>query len=523
MKHTGVIYTPEYIVRFILEKLEPSFSSFKSINILEPSCGDGVFIPLIHQSFSASNITVDAVEIDKTTCEGLKKHIDNKFITNLINTDFITYKSESKYDLIIGNPPYINRKHLKNEQSDSLDTFALNFSFLENRKIRNIWAAFILKSEGLLTEKGVLAFLLPAEILQVTHAKYIQDFLKNSFERVDVLYFKKMIFEDAEQDAVLLIAKKYVEITEKPGLFISELTTKNNQVISKRAKKFKPVLPNKWTSHTLTNYESSMLSRFLKDFNKLEKYATSSAGIVTAANNFFIVSRETVKKYDLGNYTKPIIKNGAYINGSIALTSSDWNALYDKNAPCYLLDFSGKKIHENAQKYLDIGIEQEIENRYKCRQRKRWYEVPSVWHSEGLFFKRSHFYPKLIHNENSILATDSAYRVSMLNGYDMKSLIFSFYNSMTLSFAEILGRSYAGGVLELTPNEFRSSPIPYTDINNVDFDLFKSNFSSKSNISDILNLNDNVILKNKYDLSQKDIVTLTNIRKKLIKNRLKKN
>lgn len=42
-------------------------------------------------------------------------------------------------------------------------------------------------------------------------------------------------------------------------------------------------------------------------------------------------------------------------------------------------------------------------------------------------------------------------------------VVLCFHNSMTFAFAEILGRSYGGGVLELMPTEAEKLPIPVTD------------------------------------------------------------
>ena len=92
---------------------------------------------------------------------------------------------------------------------------------------------------------------------------------------------------------------------------------------------------------------------------------------------------------------------------------------------------------------------------------------------------------------------------------------------MTLSFAEILVRSYAGGVLELTPNEFRSSPLPYIAISSSDFEAFKKSFSAKQNISDILKQNNCEILKGAYNMSSKEISTLETIRLKFLNKRLR--
>jgi hypothetical protein len=71
-----------------------------------------------------------------------------------------------------------------------------------------------------------------------------------------------------------------------------------------------------------------------------------------------------------------------------------------------------------------------------------------------------HDFPKFIINEAKALATDSAYLVTAKKDIDINSLVLLFYNSLTLVFSEINGRFYGGGVLELTPNEFKKLPIP---------------------------------------------------------------
>ena len=97
--------------------------------------------------------------------------------------------------------------------------------------------------------------------------------------------------------------------------------------------------------------------------------------------------------------------------------------------------------------------------RYKCQRRKPWYRIPIVEAGDGLFFKRAHIVPRLCVNEARVLATDTAYQIRMKDEFSIRGLCFSFYNSVTLLFAEIEGRFYGGGVLELTPEEFRGLPL----------------------------------------------------------------
>ena len=109
--------------------------------------------------------------------------------------------------------------------------------------------------------------------------------------------------------------------------------------------------------------------------------------------------------------------------------------------------------------FLLSGEQQGLPLRYKCSRRKIWYEVPLMKQTEGFFFKRSHHFPRLCINRASVLVTDTAYRVTMKDKHTIEGLCYSFYNSLTLLFAEIDGRFYGGGVLELTPSEFKGLPI----------------------------------------------------------------
>ncbi len=45
-----------------------------------------------------------------------------------------------------------------------------------------------------------------------------------------------------------------------------------------------------------------------------------------------------------------------------------------------------------------------------------------------------------------------------------------------MCFAELFGRYYGGGVLELIPSEFKRLPLPYTSISLQEFESFKKRF-----------------------------------------------
>ena len=64
------------------------------------------------------------------------------------------------------------------------------------------------KLQDFLKENGKLGFVLPAELLQVSHAKLIREFLIKNYEKISIVSFKKLVFDTIQQDVVLLLCQK---------------------------------------------------------------------------------------------------------------------------------------------------------------------------------------------------------------------------------------------------------------------------------------------------------------------------
>ena len=109
--------------------------------------------------------------------------------------------------------------------------------------------------------------------------------------------------------------------------------------------------------------------------------------------------------------------------------------------------------------YVRVGEKQKLHKRYKCRVRTPWYTVPSVYATEVGMLKRSHHTPRLILNALGAYSTDTAYRVRCRK-VSARRLVSCFLNPLTALSAELEGRHYGGGVLELVPSEIECLAIP---------------------------------------------------------------
>jgi hypothetical protein len=121
---------------------------------------------------------------------------------------------------------------------------------------------------------------------------------------------------------------------------------------------------------------------------------------------------------------------------------------------------SRNSFSESVRTYLEFGEQQKLQARYKCRVREPWYTVPSVYVAPMAMLKRAHHFPRLVLNSAKAYTTDTAYRIRPLGANKAENLAFSFVNSLTLLTAELEGRHYGGGVLELVPSEIERLLIP---------------------------------------------------------------
>jgi adenine-specific DNA-methyltransferase len=137
--------------------------------------------------------------------------------------------------------------------------------------------------------------------------------------------------------------------------------------------------------------------------------------------------------------------------------------------------------------------------------------------------KRCHLFPKLVVNEMGAYSTDTAYRIRLNEEFiDKKEgLAFSFLNSFTLLHAEILGRHYGGGVLELVPSEIERLPIPLYNPSIAEFETLDQMVRSSASQSDILDYVDNLVLHKFLGLSRPDIKLLRKAHLRLQNRRLR--
>lgn len=513
-KETGSFYTPqkliEYMINYVSSRVDPK-------SILEPSAGDGRFA----NHLKKFNAPISLIEFDKSKTESLQETYGK--YCNIVCDDFIKYSlcHNEKYDLIIGNPPYIAKKNIPENQFSESEKIIEYFK-IDKSVLQNLWVAFVLSSLKMLSDTGTIFFVLPFEFLQVQYAEKLRAFLETKFNTIEIITFEERIFEDIEQDVCLVYLAN--ERQDKPYIKYSTLISAENPQITFESVIMRNKPLKKWSNCILNDEETEALINLSKRFTKINDVGEISPGIVTGANSFFILPKDEIDKLKVPNeYILPVITKSTTIPSLLVFGQTDFENIISKKNRTHLLNLSKLKDADFSQElknYIKSGEDKKTNEGYKCKKRKRWYDVPIVKNGDACFFKRYHYLPRVIANTDKIHSTDIIYNIRFNTAYEAQSFAFCFYNSLTLALCEYNGRFYGGGVGELVPSEFKQLAIPYKTIAQKHIDHLDSLLRQNSQINDIIDYVDDIVLD---QLTDKEKSLLQNIRMRYIERRMKNN
>ncbi|PTQ61210.1 N-6 DNA methylase [Sphingomonas aurantiaca] len=521
-KKTGSFFTPDPLAVSIVNHLALTLNASKqsSLAVLEPSVGNGAFVTALSKTKTIQNrvsilhgVDIEPAFVD--ACEDIALTVPE---VRFFREDFIDFQGrESGYDIIIGNPPYVSYKHLSAEKVNGARAI-FNENGLAKGDFRNLWTLFLLKSASLLKDDGIMAFVLPKEVVYVNHAGWLRSRLLRDFTRVEVFVFDELHFEHAVQDVAVIFCYRN---HDSAGFYVGEGKGGSINPSDLRLIEIDKFYGSKWSQFKISDLDNGLLSRCTTGFFPVQKYCIAVAGIVPAANDFFVIDASKVEELEAKSFVRKIVSKSNYLGKDLVLNDQVMNRIVDAGLPAFLL--TGYDFDEpptGISEYLKAGEDLALDQRYKMVRRNPWHRIPGIWSSDAVFFKRIGELPKFVLNDVAALVTDTAYRVTALEGVDLRSLIFSFYNSATMVAAELQGRTYGGGVLELTPNEFKRLPVPFSRVSETEFQEFVAHIKTHS-FSDALARQDDYLLP-RAGVSNADIAAIQQVRHELYVKRLKK-
>ena len=206
---TSAYFTRKDIAYSVIKDL-PELKKKKKIRILEPSVGVGNFVPLLFEKYeNKDEVILDVCDIDNNSLQILKTilskiTVPKNFKINFKHTDFLLWNCKTKYDIVVGNPPY--GKVTKNKELLDLYKFKT-----QNSDTNNIFSYFIEKSLRL---GNFVSLIVPKSLLNAPEFNKTRNVLK-SCDLKKICDYGEKAFKGVKIETVSFLCSSSVSKSDK--------------------------------------------------------------------------------------------------------------------------------------------------------------------------------------------------------------------------------------------------------------------------------------------------------------------
>jgi len=467
-KARGAFFTPTAVSAFITR-----WAVRKSTDrVLEPSCGEAAFLLEVGARLWELGLReriasqLHGIEIHGPSAGQARKRLESSGLEAQITVgDFFDFADNAKYDAVVGNPPYIRYQdfagtaRLKALKAASAQDVSLT-------KLASSWAAFTVHAAGFLKPDGRLGLVLPAELLSVNYAAPVRAFLLRRFSRIRLVLFRERIFPGVSEEVVLLLAEGRGPIQHFEVFHAGKLADIEDREAISWA--LVPIdFDGKWSIALLRGEASDSYDRLagdVKSFVPLLHWGDPTLGMVTGNNKYFTLTRDQARSWGLGeDELLTISPPGSRHLRGLSFSLQDWQRLCDIGQPVFLFRPLADRLSSAAEAFVKAGEEEGIQEAYKCRVRRPWWRVPLVPAPHLFLTYMNHDAPRLVANGAGARHLNSVHGLRLREGarsLGVELLPLAMLNSVTLLGAELVGRSYGGGILKVEPKEADRLPVP---------------------------------------------------------------
>lgn len=463
-KLRGGFYSPDALVDVCLDRAFDLAGGREHLRVLEPSAGDGGFVRGLGRHPLAGHVsTVTAVEIvPEEAAKTGRSLADAGLAGGVLNGSVLDPSMlDQGYDVAIGNPPFVRFQFVPPEDRSHIDELGRRIG-VPFKGVSNLWIPVLLTALSNLRDGGAFSFIIPAECFTGLSARAVRTWLGQHATQLRVDLFPPKSFPGVLQEVVILSGQITRGSAHGAKVFVYDHAQQDSwrHLLDEDAPTWTGLLLR--PDH-LDAVDAALGSTGVLRFSEVAKLSVAT---VTGANDYFCVDEATRALFELDEWSRPLLDRVRHARGLI-YSVEDQEANLADGHPAWLLDSSlAPEPTEGARAYISNGEARGLHTRYKTRIRTPWWRVPVVRPGTLMLSKRSNHYPRLIQNAVGAVTTDTIYQGSPLPAFEgrERDIVGSFHNSLTLLTAEMYGRSFGGGVLELVPSEVASLALPLVSV-----------------------------------------------------------
>lgn len=317
-KLNGAFFTPTYVVDFIIKELKPK----ENDKCLDPSCGCGAFLiglvehfqkkygktikQTVQENIFGSDILDYNVKRAKTILSILgllNKEVIEEMDFNIYHQDSLKAKWNEKFEIIVGNPPYVKFQDLSNENRLFLTD---NWKTISNGTF-NLYFAFFELGYNLLKENGQLGYITPNNYFTSLAGQSLRQYFLNKkcVNRI-VDFSHKKVFDAQTYTAISFVNKQindhilYDKISNEQACseFLVNANGSPNYIKSLNVKKWR----------LLRTKEQENIQIIENIGTPIKQLFNIAVGIATLKDEVFFVNSD----FEQNGYLTKITENGTF-------------------------------------------------------------------------------------------------------------------------------------------------------------------------------------------------------------------
>jgi len=390
--------------------------------------------------------------------------IQEQFLTaDFLSTDPAAFGG-ARFDVVLGNPPYV--RHHWVPKKFELQRLVGDGLAISARA--NYWVYFVVHACRFLRKGGRMALVLPGSLLTADYAAPVRRLLRSHFSEVLLVLLRDRLFEGVQETSVVLLAAGFGTCGDDVRLCTADHVAALAYACRSWRGIGRPVGPGcgSWGGAALDSKALDLYSRIRSDsgLTALRNVAKVKIGTVTGCNSFFVLSADRARELDLpGQVLRPIVSRASYVRG-LTFRAVDFSALIGNGAAAYLFVADAEeKIPARIKRYIETAEAEGISTRYKCVRREPWWQLDEPEIPDAFLHYMAGTAPHLVLNKAHCSCTNAIHQVlfasSCSESYRASAALFSTTSLFQLA-AEVVGRSYGGGVLKVEPSSALDLPVP---------------------------------------------------------------
>jgi len=467
----GQVFTPDYVAEFMVKNVVKVIENYRlniqELKVLEPSAGKGIFLKFLLQN-DFSNIVAYEMDI------ALNEILFNSFSSVEFRfNNFLGSDINEKFDIIIGNPPYLGQNYNAEIFQDYIKKYPICAKYFVGNM--DLFYFFIHLGIEKLNPGGVLSFITTNYWItksQKTGIKHLKPHIIDKcflIQYIDLSQLK--LFEGAkgQHNCIFVLQKK----TEQDKIRKKNTNIEITRVNGKKKSNRKNELHNQKIFEKLTNNISS------SKINRFTSVLTNNDLIQDECWNLIYPKEVKVIVGKIENYCKT--------NGKITLLKDYFlirNGLILIKDSIFILHEGINLIVQNDEYFISVNGEfiklAEIEKTrlkklYKSKSIKPYGYDKEDHTGYAIYFNKNEFNTQSVSKRNNLLEMKYPILSKYLKQYEkqLREILINakenpanFYFPRRGSFINKLGENHKEELLDLEPLYDQSEKIFFKFISN---------------------------------------------------------